>query len=29
MDDNAKYVFADIPNDDEGRAFIEGLKKIL
>lgn len=27
MDDNARYVFADIPNDDEGRAFIEGLKK--
>jgi hypothetical protein len=27
MDDNARYVFADIPNDDEGRAFIESLKK--
>ena len=27
MDDNARYVFADIPNDDAGKAFIESLKK--
>tara|TARA_R110002167_G_scaffold359175_1_gene575662 strand:- start:421 stop:792 length:372 start_codon:yes stop_codon:yes gene_type:complete len=27
MDGNCRYVFADIPNDDEGRAFIESLKK--
>lgn len=27
MDGNCRYVFADIPNDDEGKAFIKGLKK--